>query len=729
VVSVQINGHWWHAAEDLAGGPELPGQVDDLNRRWGRSQPRQTRKALGQPGKGWLYPESCLPAATRAWLEARRRAELTAMLKAPGETSPRPPALPPGESLPGFSVHDRPRFPLPARPEQGDRQRAAGRARAALLEEVRRLERAGSRRRQAVLLVVGLAQAGELRPALQALVPVANDRSNGERSLSTGSLYRWFRLEAEGRPEPRRSREQVFEVPAWGPWLLKFYRAPQQPPLSQALQQAGVAMPAEIPRPSSLDQARRWLAKLGKVERLKGRLGPRELRTVLPFTRRSTDGLWPMDIVLPDGHCFDAEVQHPFHGQPFRPEITTYIDIATRRVVAFGVDLAESSGAILATLRQMIVQHGVPCIHYSDRGAYKAAIFSDAVTGILPRLGIEQEFSIAYNSQARGAIERLHLTLWVWLARMLDTYMGRGMDKQARQIAFKNSRRGRGLMAFEDFLRLAGEAVREYNGCVHRTLKASPDASWARAVAEGWEPVMVSGDDLDDLLPEALRTVQRGEVSLPWGRYFSADLREWHGDRVRVRYDLHDGSRVWVRDGVGRLLAVAIRDGNVRPYMPESAVEHARDQREKGRLGRLERHIDEARQERRGVIDLVAETVLPPDLQLLKEKLDAEKECSIPVGPVGGGMRDPSRDQELGQEAAVADAGGEGFRAPEAPGDRYALWNRLDLALKNGAELTARQADFHELYPKSLECRMLREKEAEGQEGGAEGFGRRAAGR
>ncbi|MCW3528635.1 hypothetical protein K6Y52_38335, partial [Burkholderia cenocepacia] len=103
----------------------------------------------------------------------------------------------------------------------------------------------------------------------------------------------------------------------------------------------------EVP---SIHQVRRFLDKLGAVTLQTGRMGSRELKTMLPFIRRTFDKLLPNDIWSGDGHTFDAEVQHPLHGRPFRPEITSIIDVATRRAVGISLDLAESSFAVLDAL-------------------------------------------------------------------------------------------------------------------------------------------------------------------------------------------------------------------------------------------------------------------------------------------------------------------------------------------------------------------------------------------
>ncbi|WP_081333577.1 hypothetical protein [Burkholderia territorii] len=54
-----------------------------------------------------------------------------------------------------------------------------------------------------------------------------------------------------------------------------------------------------------------------------------------------------------DTRTFDAEIQQPMHGRPFRPEMTAIVDIATRRAVDFSIGLAESAIAVIDALRHL----------------------------------------------------------------------------------------------------------------------------------------------------------------------------------------------------------------------------------------------------------------------------------------------------------------------------------------------------------------------------------------
>jgi putative transposase len=66
--------------------------------------------------------------------------------------------------------------------------------------------------------------------------------------------------------------------------------------------------------------------------------------------------------------------------------------------------------------------------------------------------------------------------------------------------------------------------------------------------------------------------------------YFSQDLTDYHGETVRVGYDIHDASRVWVRNKAGQLICIAGFEANKRSYFPQSFMDKAAETRAKGRL-------------------------------------------------------------------------------------------------------------------------------------------------
>lgn len=553
---------------------------------------------MASPGRGGMLRKYLPPASVAALIKDRAVQALV-------------------QSVPTLPVEQLPVVSTPAVQPAAlkDWQREVAEARAAICAEVRRLAVVGGTDR-AVRTMLDLAGRGQLAPHLQRLVLVANARAGAAQSLSRRTLYRWLSDSQGGWAAlAPRSREQL-AVPDWAPYLLKLYQQPQRPSLTYCIELLPTVLPSSIPLPS-YHAAHRWLRKVSKVDVQRGRMGSREIKSIRPFVRRDSSHMWPTDAYTADGHTFDAEVAHPAHGRPFRPEITTVIDIATRRAVGWSAGLAESTWAVLDALRNACETGGIPSVFYVDNGSgYRNAVMADSATGFMERLSITLTHSQPYNSQARGVIERAHQTIWVRAAKSLPTYMGAAMDRQARQSAYKVTRddirtigASRLLMSWPDFVAWCQQQVDAYNARPHRSLPKvrgedgkmrhqTPAEAWAQAVSEGCKLVPVEAHDADDLFrPYKEAKVSRGEVRLHGNLYFAHALEPYHGETVRVGYDIHDASRVWVRDQEGRLVCVAEFESNKRAYFPESFLAQAAARRAEGRIKRAQARIEEAQAE------------------------------------------------------------------------------------------------------------------------------------
>lgn len=500
--------------------------------------------------------------------------------------------------------------------ELKDWQRDIAEARAAICAEVKRLAAIGGTER-AIRSVIDMAALGTLPEHLQQLVVVANAKAGSSRALSRTSIYRWLSDLDKGIGALAPKAMEKNTMPAWAGTVISLMARPQKPSLKDCMREINEHLPAGIKAPSYW-AADRFLKKMSKVDVQRGRMGSREIKNILPFVRRDTTGMWPSDAYTADGHSFDAEVAHRDHGRPFRPEVTTVLDISTRKVVGWSVDLAESTWSVLDALRHGCLSCGIPAIFYVDNGSgFKNAAMSHEATGFMARLGITLTHSLPYNSQARGLEERSHKTFLVRAAKKLPTYIGKDMDAQAKQKVFKITRAdikktgtSKLLISWNDFIQFLDDQIKKYNDQPHRALARindpitgnkrhqTPNEAWDAAIAEGWKPTPVDAHESDDLFrPYKECKVARGEVRLYNNLYFSHDLTDYHGDTVRVGYDIHDASKVWVRNKAGQLICVAEFEANKRDYFPQSFIRQAAQKRAEGRIKRAEAKIEEAQAE------------------------------------------------------------------------------------------------------------------------------------
>ena len=492
-------------------------------------------------------------------------------------------------------------------------------ARRVVLDAIDRINReAGVSREAAMTTMLTQARCGVLNPTLEAALRLSRDGRGSKNGVkndpypSIRTIKGWRKDQLEGNSLAPAGGLNALNIPAWASEFLKYYQRPQKPSVADAYDdlldsdwaEAQLANGEKLP---SIHQCRRFLDKMGNVSREVGRMGAREIKNIKGFRRRKFAHLMPNDIWTADGHTFDAEVAHPYHKRPFRPEITMILDVATRKAVGWSVDLAESGFAVLDAIRHGVVTNGLPAIFYVDNGSgYKNAMMSDRSVGLMGRLGVSIEHSIAYNSQARGVIEAFHKKL-VKAAKKLPTYIGAPMDRQAMQLAHKVTRKAikdasvkTPLMPFEAFVAYINQVCDDYNNRPHRALKGlTPNECWGQKVGDGFNAVVVNENETAYLFrPQTTRTVRRCEVSLFGNTYYAKELEEHHGDRVKVAYDIHDGEKVWVYNHKDVLICTAGFEANASDYMPKSAIEHAKDKRLAGREKRLNLKLDEVYAER-----------------------------------------------------------------------------------------------------------------------------------
>lgn len=454
-------------------------------------------------------------------------------------------------------------------------------------------------------------------------IAAANDRRTTAK-VSRRTIYDWFKVrDTRGvvALAPEATREAA-PIPAGFSDFLRFYAVGSKPTITDAHKDyvAAAAGRRDVqPMTLSLDQVEYILrVRLNSIERNVGREGLLTLRSRLAYVSRTTDDMWPTTVYTADGKTFDAEVADPVSGRPMRPEITSVLDVATRKCVGYAVSRKENVIAVTEALRRSCSSHGICAIFYTDRGAgYKNKTFDGDTGGLMARLSITKAHALPYNSQAKGIIERFN-AVWNALAKRMPTYIGEDMDKEAAKRAHKATRSeirefGRSVLlpTWDAFIASVEETIAAYNDRPHRGLPRfadpesgkmrhmTPNEAWAAHVAAGFEPVRIDPDEENDLFrPYEVRTCRRAQVEWNKNQYFHIDLEAWHDRRVMVGYDLDQADKVWVREldeetgQPGRLIAVATFTGNKERYFPLTAQRAAEENRARGQLRRLGKKVE-----------------------------------------------------------------------------------------------------------------------------------------
>ncbi|AYC32733.1 transposase [Pseudomonas cavernae] len=575
-----------------------------------------------------------------------------------------------------------------------DTQRSIMIARLAFIREVEHLSKVTSQRR-AIATLLEQIHTGELSLYLAERLERANDRKTSDRNLSERTLKRWladYKQHGEAGLAPARRKAEV-NVPEWAADFLRCYQRPTKPSVEASYAEFAGKHSGERP---SIHQVRRFLNKLSVDARELGRCSTQEAKAHKPFNRRNTLNMLPGEVYTADGHTFDAEVLNPRTGKPYRPEITTVIDVATRRALGFSVGEAESHIVVLDALRDAVQRGGMFVMFYVDNGpGYK----SGTVREVVERLGGSMVHALPYNSQARGLIERAHQTIWVNAAKKLPSYLGADMDRHAGHKVHKITRRqlrdfgSTSLMPTFDEFRAGAEAeIEAYNRKPHRGLPKirdpqtfqrrhmTPLEAWDVAIAKGWEPLKAPPEVVHDLFrPQIVRKTMRGEIAWAGERYALDALADLHGKQVWVAYDVRDASRVWVRTMSGELIGEARLNGNASDYIAPSIVEQGYAKQAKGQFKKTVAKLENLTGQR---VELVSE----PVIDYSQEELAAARQHAARLAA-------PTPDP---------------FKVPGDAMSRYRLWQRLDARLQAGEVITDEEALWHQRYPKHPDFQAIR---------------------
>ncbi len=389
--------------------------------------------------------------------------------------------------------------------------------------------------------------------------------------VSRATLFRWLKRYREAgrtsallprRPGPPQGMEPL--TPAVLAVVERhfqdFYATQRRPTRTRLWREIGADCRRAGLKPPSIRRLGRWLALQDQAELLRRREGKGKSEPVFLATPGTLRADAPLDIVEIDHTKVDVTVVDPASRKPIgRPTLTLAIDVATRMAMGFHLSLEPpclTSVALCLThavmdksawlaARDIAAEwsaRGFPRVIHVDNGAeFRALAFERACA--------EHAVFLTYRPPGTprfgGHIERLIGTMMGEAHLLPGSHFSnvreRGdLDPEATVTMT--------LSELEAWLAL--EIVGVYHARVHRSLCAPPNAVWAAGIAAA--PPRTPTDPrrfLMDFLPAERRVLQRDGLHLFNIRYWSDELRRLmgQGDKVTVKYDPRDLSRVFVR--------------------------------------------------------------------------------------------------------------------------------------------------------------------------------------
>lgn len=639
----------WVTAKECVGLPDLPAMEHNIRHRLTKAASGNVEWLRRREGtKAIEFKIDCLPYSAQQALRERYVARL---MEAETSQEPAKPVVrrqrDPDAISPLEAYRGSPQLMEERLNALTENQRQVADARIAIVREVLRIgNEPGFTCAKAIRFIVRQSETGELNERVAAFVAVANAKKGKARALSAITLKRWMAEynKAENAAErllllaPGKREEMKVEEISWLADFLAQYRQANGRPMTEAYEdfvaewnRRHAEEPYMLQIVPSYDAIRRVMKKLPEVQKQKGRVTGSEYRQLEGFTRRDWSKMPVNYVWIGDGHGMKLKCAHPIHGRPFSPEVTFVIDGGTRFIVGWSMDLAENVFAVAGAIQHGIRNHGKPFIYYSDNGSGETAdVLDKEVVGILPRLGVNHPTGIAGNPQGRGIIERLNRTLPMRIARKYRTYFGKGADRETlRKLnrdlrsAFNTLQQGKNLNAkqraamrdlpsWAELVEAVREGVEWYNNRPHSELpmKASgkhfspAEYRKKRLAEEDTEIEWLSDVELRDMFrPMVEKPVRRCEIHWLNNIYYAPELRDEHGRKVLISYDIHDASKITVRRLDGSFICEAVWNGNKRAAFPVTAEYHKHQQRIKGMRKRAEEKLRDAEDENINVLE------------------------------------------------------------------------------------------------------------------------------
>ena len=650
---ISTGGKCWFTAAELAdlALPGLPRQKRKVNERAADEFWAVKTDASGAPlartrqgrGGGTEFHHSVLPAMAKAELVKRGIVFVSSETYSAGD------AARPDESRIWFWFD-----------QQSDKTRADAARRLAIVDQVTLLEEAGMTRSAAV-----------------------SEISRAE-AVSASTLWNWLALidgvsPADRLPSlaPRRKgggAESDVDAYVWQSLLSDYLRLSKPSWETCYRRAASIAAERGVTLPHSKTLFRKLEREVPVQVITLRREGNEAVRRMLPPQIRSVAHMHALEMVNIDGHKVDVFVRWP-DGHIARPTVVAIQDIHSRKTVAWRVSETENMVVARLVFADLFSRWGIPKGLLSDNGRafaskwltggaktrFRFKIRDEDPTGLLVALGVKITWAQPYRGQSKP-IERGFRDFCDAIAKhpaFEGAYTGNSPNAKPENY-------GNAAVDLETFIKVLDAGIAEHNARAgRRTEMCGGKLSFNQAFDASYAVAPI-GKATDEQLRMALLAADQvstdrssGAVILGGNRYWSAELAQFAGQKVTVRYDPDDFTRaIHVYDRKGAYLLTA-------PLWEKTGFDNAEQAAERGRL---ERRWKKATREAEQALNLLSAAEL---VARLPEQPDVEPSVAPkvvrPVRPnirngrgqaaalktISEGAQAPLNDQFMGQMSSA----------------------------------------------------------------------------
>lgn len=310
------------------------------------------------------------------------------------------------------------------------------------------------------------------------------------------------------------------------------------------------------------------------------------------YTRRDREVL-PVGLVYEgDGWQIHVYCAHPVTGKRYRPELTAWIDIRTRKIVGWWFSQAESAySSLFAISAAMTLHNHVPSLLHVDRGSgFCNRLMNGDEAGWLHKFHIElMPTQRPKNPNAKGDIEGWFAFADGKWAKKWATYCGKDASEEFIQELKRK------ITAKEITLPSYWEVVNDFRAFVERYNRTpqvglggkSPDDLW-----QGLEPIPLVIEGAAILRPREPVKVTSGEVRFDNRHYTHPYLHQLNGQRMLLEYDLFSDktAALLTLKGEFRCDVTLVEK---KPWLSASRIEDAQRRSMLGAIERKQKAIEE----------------------------------------------------------------------------------------------------------------------------------------